>query len=339
MRNNFNNWKSYKISKILSILNGSGITTEEIEENPGNLNAIQSGEENNGCLGKIDLDYCKSKKYTYVLKPCLTVARSGSAGFVSYQRDGCVVGDSAKILLLPDDIAKEERYLFIQTVLTANRFKYTYGRKVTEDKYMNDYISLPSKNIDGVDSPDWIYIDKFIHSLHYKPLTTKKTKATTTVDTSKWKEFTIGNIFEKPNVIKYSSIPENEGQIPFISSTSDNNGIAKYIDDESNCVNGNCITVSTNGDCFDVFYQPKKFVVSTDVDVLINNKLNKYNAMFICSVLRLEKPKWSYGRKPKNNKVYQTIIKLPAKKIKGKYEPDWKSMEKYIKSLPYGDRI
>ncbi len=36
--------------------------------------------------------------YTYTEKPCLTVARSGSAGFVSFQINGCAVGDSANIL-------------------------------------------------------------------------------------------------------------------------------------------------------------------------------------------------------------------------------------------------
>lgn len=41
-------------------------------------------------------------KYTILERAYLTVARSGSAGFVSFQPDGCVVGDSAKILLLPE---------------------------------------------------------------------------------------------------------------------------------------------------------------------------------------------------------------------------------------------
>ena len=103
-------------------MNGKGITQEEIDENPGDFAAVQSAEENNGVMGKIDLDYCKSMNYTFTEKPCLTVARSGSAGFVSYQVFGCVVGDSAKILLLPDEIATETNYLFLRTLLTANRF-------------------------------------------------------------------------------------------------------------------------------------------------------------------------------------------------------------------------
>lgn len=107
-----NNWKTFTIGDILIMKNGKGITKEEIDENPGDFTVVQSGEENNGVLGKIDFDYCKQMQYTYSLKPCLTVARSGSAGFVSFQKYGCVVGESAKILLLNDDVATPEQYLF-----------------------------------------------------------------------------------------------------------------------------------------------------------------------------------------------------------------------------------
>lgn len=174
-------WKSFKVGRIFSILNGKGITIEEIEENPGLFNAVQSGEENNGILGKIDLLYCKKMKYTISEKPCLTVARSGSAGFVSFQPNGCVVGDSAKILLLPEKVATTGVYLFIQTLLTANRFKYAYGRKVTKDKYTEDEIRLPVLTLENgipvVDNikefsdegyiPDWRFMDDYIKSLPY----------------------------------------------------------------------------------------------------------------------------------------------------------------------------
>ena len=130
---------------------------------------------------QIDFDYCKQKQYTYSLKPCLTVARSGSAGFVSFQKYGCVVGDSAKILLLNDDVATPEHYLFLQTILLANKFKYAYGRKVTENKYLAEEIKLPVvHNSDGtlyIDAthqyskegyvPDWEFIDSYIKSLPY----------------------------------------------------------------------------------------------------------------------------------------------------------------------------
>ena len=105
-------WKEFKVSSVLFIQNGKGITKEEIEEHIGNFTVVQSGEENNGVLGKIDKQYCKLMNYTLSEKPCLTVARSGSAGYVSFQPVGCVVGDSAKILLIKEETVSTEVYIF-----------------------------------------------------------------------------------------------------------------------------------------------------------------------------------------------------------------------------------
>ena len=178
---NVYSWKEFKVSSILTIINGCGITKEEIEENKGDFNAVQSGEENNGVLGKIDKNYCISMKYAISERPCLTVARSGSAGFVSFQPNGCVVGDSAKILLLEESVADERIYLFIQTILTSLRLKYAYGRKVTKEKYLNEIIKLPVVYLQNgepyIDKtykyseqgfvPDWSYMKRFIDKLPY----------------------------------------------------------------------------------------------------------------------------------------------------------------------------
>ena len=150
------------------------------------------------------------------------------------------------------------------------------------------------------------------------------------LNVEKWKEFKVKDIFPKVRVKHYSAVPETEGNIPFISSTSVNNGISCYVDETP--IPGNCITVSTNGDCFDCFYQDRPFVLSSDAEALYNENLNPRSALFICSVLKLEKNKYSYGRKPKNDKVYETIIKLPATES-GK--PDWQFMEDYIKSIKH----
>lgn len=50
--------------------------------------------------------------YIFTEEPCLTVARTGSAGFVAYQPFGCVVGDSAKILLLKNEKKEIRRYIY-----------------------------------------------------------------------------------------------------------------------------------------------------------------------------------------------------------------------------------
>lgn len=158
-----NNWDYFSVNDILDIYNGKGITQEEIEENTGSFSVVQSGAENNGVLGLIDLEYCKKMNYTYSEEMCLTVARSGSAGYVSFQKNGCVVGDSAKILKLKSH-ANIYCYLFIRTLLMANKYKYTYGRKVTENQYINLTLKLPVKKDRII---DWEYMENYIKSLSY----------------------------------------------------------------------------------------------------------------------------------------------------------------------------
>ena len=160
-----NTWKAFFVGDLFDIINGKGITTEEIENYPGDLEAVQSGEGNNGVMGHIDKAYCCRKGYPYCEESCLTVARSGTSGFVSFHQNGCVVGDSAKILLLKEPRAKTiQVYLFMQTLLAANRFKYTYGRKVTEALYKETAVKLPVST-DG--KPDWQYMENYIKSLPY----------------------------------------------------------------------------------------------------------------------------------------------------------------------------
>ena len=167
------------------------------------------------------------------------------------------------------------------------------------------------------------------------------------LNVNNWEEFRVGDIFRKSRIKKFSSTPEIEGAIPFISSTSVNNGVSTKVNERP--IPGNCITVSTNGDCFDAFYQKDPIDVSSDVEVLYSEDLNEINAMFFCTLLRQERFKYSYGRKPKKDKVFDTIIKLPIlRDDKGKpiidkdnkysskgYIPDFKWIENYIKTLNY----
>ena len=367
MKLDTNQWEEFKISSLFTIYNGKGITKEEIEENEGDFTVVQSGEENNGVLGKISRSYCETMNYTFSDKPCLTVARSGSAGFVSFQINGCVVGDSAKILLLEDSIATVNRYIFLQTVLSANRFKYDYGRKVTKEKYMNDIIKLPvvhnqngsifidptKKYSDKGYVPDWQFMEEYIKSLHYKPLSTQnKINQTSPLNIDTWKEFKIPNLFNVCAGTYYSKDEYEKGCTPYVSASDVNNGIGEMIDLHPD-FNGNKITIGKIGAT--AYYQPYDFSATSDVNVLTPKfNMNKYHGIFITQIINFsENYKWSYGRQCRVGDTNEIIIKLPIQFIsdgtpfidttckyseKG-YVPDWQFMEDYIKSLPYGDRL
>lgn len=338
MKIDTSSWKEFTVDDLFTIINGKGITAEEIENNPGDFEAVQSGEGNNGVIGFIDKDYCRSMNYAYCEKHCLTVARSGTSGFVSFHENGCVVGDSAKILLLKEQ-QSTQAYLFLQTLLAANRFKYTYGRKVTESLYGKTIVKLP---VTADDKPDWQWIESFIDSLHSKQLTTKNDKHAAPFDTREWKWFQLGGdngLFDIRKGKRLTSEDQTEGDTPYIGAIDSNNGVSNSIGQHP-IHEGNTISLSYNGSVGEAYYQPVPYWATDDVNALYlraeYGTLCPATGLFVCSILKHDRYRYSYGRKWTLENMNVTKVKLPATPD-GK--PDWQWMENYIKSLPYGDRL
>lgn len=340
MKIDMTGWGDFTVARLFTIVNGKGITTEEIEANPGDLEAVQSGESNNGVIGFIDKTYCRNMGYSVCEEACLTVARSGTAGYVSFHRNGCVAGDSAKILLLRKRTARTaQTYLFLQALLSANRFKYTYGRKVTAALYGSTVIKLPVA-LDG--EPDWQWMESFIDSLHSKPLTTRNDSRSASFDTKTWKWFRLGGdegLFDIRKGRRLTSEDQTEGDTPYIGAIDSNNGVSNSVG-QSPIHEGNTISLSYNGSVGEAFYQPIPYWATDDVNALYlrpeYGTLCPSTGLFVCTVLKQDRYRYSYGRKWTLDNMNATKLKLPATS-EGK--PDWQWMEFYIKSLPYGDRL
>lgn len=344
MNLNFSNWEPFKLSDLFYLYNGAGITKEEIECNPGDFVAVQSGEENNGCIGKIDKTYCIDMGYTYTDEPCLTVARTGSAGYVAYQPFGCVVGDSAKILILKDESAKSALvYLFLKTILMANRYKYTYGRKVTKDKYLSEVVMLPAISSE---CPDWNFMRQYIKSLRHRPLATANRGGyeSHTLGVETWKTFKVNDLFE----VKYGinmelntcieAEPDDTDAINFVARTESNNGVSARVKP----VNGKepqpagLITCAGGGSVLSTFLQEEPFYSGRDLYLLIPlYPMSKLAKLFCITVLKANKYRYSYGRQANITLPYLELM-LP---VNAEGAPDFDFMENYMKSLPYGDRI
>lgn len=63
--------------------------------------------------------------------------------------------------------------------------------------------------------------------------------------------------------------------------------------------------------------------------------MDVFIGLFICTVIRLEKFKYSYGRKFNLTKLKDTKIKLPIKYMGETYRIDYDYIKCYIQSLGY----
>ena len=164
------------------------------------------------------------------------------------------------------------------------------------------------------------------------------------LNSEKWKYFEIDVLF--PSIMPTKGITTNDliqgDEIPYIAAKKDINGLELMCSKEGNeqfISKGNCIVFIQlgAGSVGYVTYQENNFIgMNGKTTCGYNNKLNKYNALFLVTILDLERPKYSYGRSWTGERLEKTKIKLP---VDFKGNPDWQFMEGYIKSLPYSANL
>lgn len=175
-------------------------------------------------------------------------------------------------------------------------------------------------------------------SVSAKPIDTSKEY---NIITDNWEYFRYDNgtdssIFKIKKGKRLTKKDQSDGDIPYVSSSSLNNGIDNYIGNGH--TDENCISFACYGSIGEVFYQDQKAWVSDNANVfyLRDRELNPFLAMFLITILRLEQFRFSYGMTGKKERLQSFDIKLPVTKD-GK--PDWDFMENFIKSLPYSSTL
>lgn len=136
--------------------------------------------------------------------------------------------------------------------------------------------------------------------------------------------------------------------VPYIAAKKEGNGCSMMCSRAENAdiiSTGNCIVFIQlgAGSAGYATYQESDFIgMYGKTSCGYNKNLNKFNALFIVTLLDLERPKFSYGRSWTGDRLNETLINLPSKVTcieNGLYEPDWQYMENYIKELPSCDLI
>ena len=364
MNLNVADWKPFVTSRLFYDMQ-NGKANQQMLEEGDECFYVGAKKDDNGVMIHCLKDESLMTKGNCIIFIC---NGQGSVGYANYM-DVDFIG-TTDIVAGYNDNLNPEIGAFLATVYSQERPKYSFGRK-WKTKLADTEVNLPVQhNADGsifIDDtkkysdegyvPDWQFMEDYIKSLHHKPLTTKNKKEQVyTLNVSKWKEFIFTDIFTLKGGF-YNKKPEHsiDGCIPFLASTENNNGVTEYysIEDingwdkagnEDNTLNkkiysGNCIAVTVNGSVCNAFYQKDDFTCSHDITAfyLKHHELTPALAMFLCTIIMGDKYRWSYGRKPHDVKKFgKSMIKLPVDK-NGK--PDWKFMEDYIKSLPYGDRL
>jgi len=322
--------KLFKIQELFTIYKGTRLTKDAMVE--GSVNYLGAIDNNNGVRQQIDVVPKFQGNY-------ITVNYNGSVGEAFYQQKPFWASDDVNVLELKGHTLNEKIAMYIITVIKANKYKFSYGRKWTMEKMYEEEILLP---VDPIGNPDWKHMENHIDCLGIKlPKTKNNSKIPPTLDTQEWKEFKLSDVFTNIENCKCSSaeeLLEDGTDLFYIGAKKTDNGVMRLVKKRNELLsrgNGIIFICDGQGSVGYSLYIDNDFIGSTTLSVGYNEKLNKYNAMFIVTVSDLERFKYSFGRKRKST-LNESKIKLPATSDGCL---DWQFMENYIKSLPYSDVI
>lgn len=320
-------WKEFIIEDLFDIKRGKRLIKSDQRE--GNKPYISSKGIENGVDNFIDNKGENIREF----KDCLTIANSGSVGAVFYHPYKFVASDH--VTKIERKNLSKYQYLFIAASLEKQiEDKYSFNREISDKRLKREKILLP---VDDDAKPDWKFMHKFMKDIENQirpEVSTIKFNKEKEIDLNKanWKPFFIEDefdVFTGKNIDKEKLI---EGKIPRITATEKNNGVAlftEHIDEEKFKVYKNFISVSFLGT---VFYHPNKVSLDMKIHGLKpkNKTLNKYNALFLVTLLSDMASKYSYGYQLSMGTLKRQKIMLP---VTEEGNTDWDFMEQCMKAL------
>lgn len=317
--------KLIPLHKIFSIQYGNSFDLNMLDvcddSDPDKVNYVSRTRENNGISACVKL-----RNDTEPFEAGLiTVAGSGNSVLESFIQYYPFYTGFHVFLLRPIKEMSDLEKLFYCYCIRQNQYKYSFGRQA--NKTLKD-ILVPQE------------IPKEFLSTDIAALNTinraNLVETSFDLDTANWVKFALVDLF----VIKGSKttpVLELEeygaGKYPYVTTQATNNGMDGFYDYHTE--KGNVLTVDSAvlGFCS---YQPLSFSASDHVEKLIPKfNLNKYNAMFLATIINQEQYRYNYGRKCSQTRMKEISIKLPSKNN----QPDFDFMENYIKSLPYSGSL
>ena len=320
--------KLVKISDLFDIKYGNSLElihlTQYNRKTGNSVPFVSRTEKNNGISAfvKVEPNIEPNPEHT------LSVAVGGSVLSTFYQPIPFYTGFHVMVLIPKKSMSVIEM-LFYATCISANKYKYNYGRQANKTL---QYLLIPAQIPQKLNNHLISYHHKLSKSISTKSLIDEKI----VLNPRAWKYFALKDLFEIGGT-KTTPLLELEerglGAHPYVTTQAANNGVEGFYDFYSE--SGGVLTVDSAviGYCA---YQVASFSASDHVEKLRPKfTMNAYIAMFLVTVLNMEQYRYNYGRKCSQERMKQMALKLPSKDR----QPDWQYMEDYIKSLPYAANL
>ena len=336
---NNRNWKAFKIEEIFVVVDG--YFNKKPPMTNGSLPFLGASEKNNGITGYTDIEAVS--KWTKTGEPSdnslknkvfgpnwIAVTNNGSVGHAYFMPHQYTSSHDREI--------SEQLGLFLVKMLERAGEPFSYARKWRPIRLRKTPIYLP---ITDTGIPDWSFMEEYIQiksnqikDAYQLPKLHKITDCRE-LDEVEWGEFLISDYFEvnKERGSESNMDSLEIGNLPLISARKFGNGLKGFVETEPQKIkSSNVITWNKDGDggAGLAYYQEFNFAVDSHVFVLYAKfSANKYNQLFIVTLLSKYKEIFNHGRANSLSRFKAEKIMLPTKNG----QPDFEFMEQYMKRM------
>lgn len=322
-------WHSFKIKDIFEIRAVKGKTLSSYPD--GKTPYVSTSSLNNGISGYIDSKDDISNEKCISIDPI-----AGKAFYHNYKFVGRGGAGSAINLLYNQNLDENNAQFILTMIEKVSREKASYGVALNGERLKNMRLTLP---VDKKGEPHWDYMSKFMQKIEQEKLEKAlnyiyiyslaicEARKLPKLEEKEWGEFWLEDIVDIKSGIDIYEKERIDGNIPYITAKSVDNGIGYFVSNTNKTLESDCISINRNGSVGYAFYHPYPALFGNDTRKLVQKNKNKYNSIFMTRCLINQKEKYGYGYKMGTERLKRQKLLLPVNKL-GK--PDYSYMKKYM---------
>lgn len=326
-------WGEFKIGNLFDISNVKGRPAENY--NSGNTPYISSSGTNNAVIS-----FVEANKNIITNSGVITVDPiKGICFYHDYDFVGRGFSGASVNILINKNLNKFSGQFICTTIQNTSMSKASYGYLFNGNRLRNGKILLP---INSQGQPNWQFMEDYIKQEqkqqaqkiidYYERKLVELAGDVVGLDKVEWKTFRFTEVFQDIQRGKrLTKANQTDGSKPYISSTSENNGVDAFIGNETGVRKfEDVLTLANSGSVGSTFYQQFEFVASDHVTALKSENADKYAYLFLSTVVKRLEEKYSFNREINDTRIKREKIILPADK---EGNPNFQYMSDFVKKL------
>ncbi|MGI6258856.1 MAG: restriction endonuclease subunit S [Anaerolineaceae bacterium] len=327
-------WKEFKIKDLFDVTNSKAYHKESLESHSIGVPYVSRTSLNNGLIDIVSMND------EFIINEANAISLGAENADFFFQSVDYITGN--KMYRIANKHVNKNIGLFLVQVFRSSLkgCDFGYGVGLTGTRFKNRTILLP---VDDEGNPNWQFMEDYIKQeqkviahnvIHYYEQKIVETGFDLDkVENLSWKVFIVNEVFKVETVGGKTKSNYDEGQIPYVTTSSQNNGVNGFVRSTKNISPQKAISVDPIAGR--AFYHDYDFIgrggAGSAISLLYNKNLDKYNAQFICVMIeKVSKEKASYGLALNGDRLKNTKFFLPSDRLGN---PHWEYMSQFMRKI------